>query len=114
MATANNGFNPLGLANDAASVLDVLHGGQPVQNPVKAAANLPKQEAHYAPQPVKNVLNTASSLGNIVTFITSPANWMRLGEILFGVILLLMGLRTLAGLQSPVAVVSRTARKVAL
>jgi hypothetical protein len=41
--------------------------------------------------------SAANSLGSVVGFLTSPTNWLRIGEVIVGVLLILMGLRSLSG-----------------
>lgn len=112
---------PLSVANDALTVLNFTHGGGlPGQSPLTAAQNLTQQEQRYAPSgPVKTSLqaeNTAltggqdvtTTLGKALAFLTSTSNWLRLGEILAGAVLLLFGLMQLRGTSA-----TGTAKKAA-
>lgn len=58
--------------------------------------------------------STASSISDVVSFVTSGKNWLRLGEVLLGALLLLLGFRALTGSEgNPVKIVTTTAARVA-
>jgi Transglycosylase SLT domain len=58
-------------------------------------ANIPGVGA--AIQAVNSAGDVASSAASVVGFLTSPTNWLRIGEVIIGVLLILMGLRSLSG-----------------
>lgn len=61
-----------------------------------------------------SVGGVVGGIGSIATFITSGKNWLRMGEVLAGVILIVMGLRTLAGHDTtPVSVTTGAAKAAA-
>lgn len=66
---------------------------------------------------VSNTVNTitkgASAVGNITKFVTNGQNWIRLLEVIAGVVLIVMGLHQLAGGGSVVPAPVKTAVKVA-
>ena len=62
---------------------------------------------------VSAIGDVGSSVGSIATLLTSGQFWLRLGEAIAGVILLVMGLRSLSGTTtSPMSVARSVARKV--
>lgn len=47
--------------------------------------------------PAQAAATVAGSLGELVSFLTDPTNWLRIGEVIVGIILVAMGLRSLTG-----------------
>ena len=81
-------------------------------------ANQIGKKVSTAANDVGKVINTgakgASAVGSAVTFLTSGENWIRLLEVIAGVVLVVMGLRTLSGHNTtPVSVTTGAARAAA-
>lgn len=85
---------------------DVAGGAQAISHPLGTKKN---------PSPLGSTVNTvksvASGVGDVTTFLTSTENWIRIGEVIAGLILLVMGLKTLSGNQtSVIGTAARAAR----
>lgn len=51
--------------------------------------------------PVPSIPNPLSGVEAIAAFLTNPTNWLRIGEVIAGLILVMMGLRSLTGFSIP-------------
>lgn len=95
---ASGKFNP--------AVIAVAPKGQPSSN----KSTTPSGDA--APAGI-NVPNPLSGLSGLIAFLTSGSNWIRLGEVLLGALLLLLGLRALTGSEgNPIVITQRAVRRV--
>ena len=97
MTSFLEGLNPVNVFyNDNPTVKGAVHdatgGAQAFAHPLGTKKN---------PSPLGSTVhhaeNIGSGIGSIATFVTSGENWIRIGEVIAGVILIVMGLRTLAG-----------------
>jgi hypothetical protein len=61
----------------------------------------------------KQISDIGSAIGAIAGFLTNPTNWLRIGEVVLGAALILMGLRSLTGSTTTPVSVAKTAMKVA-
>jgi Lysozyme like domain len=80
--------------SQATSALQTLDTGQSTLDKI---AELPGNAANAIGSAAGTVGSAANSLGSVVGFLTSPTNWLRIGEVIVGVLLILMGLRSLSG-----------------
>lgn len=125
MASSKKGGEsfPLNLISDAANIIDATHGGVTAVNPLHSAQDLTQKEQSYAPKGViktslsaentglTGIGDVTNTVGHTLGFLTSGKNWIRLGEVVAGVILIVMGLRTLAGHDTtPISVTTGAAK----
>lgn len=100
-ATGQNliGSNPI-LDNPLNPVWDVEQAGHSAANTYMQGKKIVNTVSNIG-NTAGNVANTASAaasgLGSVATFLTSAQNWVRIGEVIAGLILLVMGLHQLAG-----------------
>ena len=85
---------------------DVTGGAQAIAHPLGT-----KHDPSTLGQTVHTFEAVGSGIGSIATFVTSGENWIRMGEVIAGVILVVMGLRTLAGGGPSVSATTSTVAK---
>lgn len=96
-----------GLEGTALGPLGILGG-----TVLGATSNTPGNIASTAAGVVTAPLSVADALGKLIGWITNPSMWLRLGEILAGAVLVLVGLHALIGGPDVVGIATKVATHV--